>query len=418
MPKKIGKTCLQRNQSTEMKLAIDIVKDLLLPKLEKDSNFDVNIINTTFWEIFTNELLDFEKDAQPLYEIIYSLKLNDAEKIISKLSTIYSHFIKELAEKHILGVQSEAIDYLLNFNNSDFKQEVQFFTDLENVIKKVERNRIKTELPNAFDRLNFTLSDDEIAIAIKKKEREALKEKMNVWNKEIVTSEINSNVKNKTKIISLSFIKYAVAACLILGSGFWYFNNQNATSTPDANVVTIPVKKDTTSTNVIKPEIPTEALAEISIDTKNTSVIESGLGYASKKTFVKIVQKNQKARITSIVIAIEKYRKTIENDLTGNNSGYGPIVKSLKLKIAQLETELALLKEKENQYLFDGKVLEIYVSSTVKVISIILYENTYYLQKENNFFKLTIAEQPIVFFKENNLEVLTALDKITFENAK
>lgn len=401
-----------------MKLAIDIVKSLLLPKLEKDSGFDVNKLNATFWESFANKLLHFENDAQPLYALIYSLELNDAEKIISKLAVFYKSFINELAENHVLGVNSEAIDYLINLNNSDFKKEVQLFTDLENAIKKVERKRIKTEFPNAFDKLNFELSDESIAMAIKKQEREVLKEKMNVWNKELVTSEIEPNIKKEIKVISLSFIKYAVAACLVLGVGVWFIKNQNATFTSDTNVVTIPVKKDTISNNITIPEIPNETLAEITVNTKNTAVIESGLGFASKKSIIKIVQKNQQARITSIVIAIEKYRKTIENDLIVKQQGNGLIVKSLEIKIKQLEIELALLKERDNQYIFDGKVLELYVSNTVKTISIILYENTYYLQKEDNFFKLTVAEQPIVYNKENSIEVLTALDKITFENAK
>ena len=58
-----------------MKLAIDIVQSLLLPKLEKDASFNANQTNIAFWEKFTTSFLDFEKDAKPVYAAIYSLGL-------------------------------------------------------------------------------------------------------------------------------------------------------------------------------------------------------------------------------------------------------------------------------------------------------------------------------------------------------
>ena len=265
-----------------MKLAIDIVQSLLLPKLEKDTSFDANQTNIAFWETFTNAFLDFEKDAKPVYAAIYSLGLKDAEKIISKLDTLYISLIKELAENHVLGISSEAIDYLITSKNSTFEKEVHFFTDLKNAITKVERKRIKTELPKTFDKLSFQLSDDAIAIAITKKEREALKEKMNTWDKELVTSEespvYSVSAKKETKVISLSWIKYAAAACIVLTAGIMYFKfniDTNLVQPGDTNVVTAPVKKET-----ITPEIPSEALAEVTTVSRSSSVL-SDLGYAS-----------------------------------------------------------------------------------------------------------------------------------------
>ncbi len=259
-----------------MKLAIDIVQSLLLPKLEKDASFDINQTNIAFWETFTTALLNFEKDVKPLYAAIYSLGLKDAEKIISKLDTLYISLIKELAENHVLGISSEAIDYLITSKISTFEKEVRFFTDLQNAITKAERKRIKTELPKAFDKLSFQLSDDAIALAIKKKEREALKEKMNAWDEELVTSEeapvYSVSAKKETKIISLSWIKYAAAACIVLTAGIMYFKfntDNNLVQPGDTNVVTAPVKKDTTSKGTITAEIPSEALAEVASVTKN-----------------------------------------------------------------------------------------------------------------------------------------------------
>lgn len=383
-----------------MKLAIDIVQSLLLPKLEKDASFDINQTNIAFWETFTTAFLDFEKDAKPVYAVIYSLELKDAEKIISKLDTVYISFIKELAENHVLGISSEAIDYLITSKNSTFEKEVHFFTDLKNAITKVERKRIKTELPKTFDKLSFKLSDDAIAIAITKKEREALKEKMNAWDKELVTSEeapvYSVSAKKETKVISLSWIKYAAVACIVLTAGIMYFKfntDTNLVQPGDTNVVTAPVKKDTTSKGTITAEIPSEALAEVASVTKNAPVIESGLGFATKNNNIKIVENNQKARKLSIEKAIEKYRQMLEKEFPENKVGANARVKVLETKIKSLQNELDLLKERENHYIFDGKALVLYVSNFAKENAIVLYEDKYYLKRDADFFSLTIAKR-------------------------
>lgn len=400
-----------------MKLAIDIVQSLLLPKLEKDVRFDANQTNIAFWETFTTTILDFEKDAKPVYAAIYSLGLKDAEKIISKLDTLYISLIKELAENHVLGISSEAIDYLITSKNSVFEKEVRFFTDLQNAINKVERKRIKMELPKTFDKLSFQLSDDAVALAITKKEREALKEKMNAWDEELVATEeapvYSVSAKKETKVISLSWIKYAAAACIVLTAGIMYFKfntDTNFVQPGDTNVVTAPVKKET-----ITPEIPSEALAEVASVTKNAAVIESGLGFASKKNNIKIVENNQKARIVSIVTAIEKYRQLLENEFSENKVGESSKVKELETKINSLQKELALLKERENHYIFDGKALILYVSNTAKENTIVLYGDNFYLKRDANYFRLTVAQQPQLYKKVSNTEVVSALDKIIFD---
>ena len=100
-----------------MELAIDIVKSILLPKLEKDTNFDSNITDATFWESFATALLDFEKDDTTCKTAISNLGLNNPERIISKLPNIYNSYVNELAENFVLGNESEAIGSLLKSKN-------------------------------------------------------------------------------------------------------------------------------------------------------------------------------------------------------------------------------------------------------------------------------------------------------------
>jgi hypothetical protein len=401
-----------------MKLAIDIVQSLLLPKLEKDIRFDANQTNIAFWETFTTTFLDFEKDAKPVYAAIYSLGLKDDEKIISKLDTVYISFIKELAENHVLGISSEAIDYLISSKNSTFEKEVHFFTDLQNAITKVERKRIKRELPKTFDKLSFEISDDAIALAITKKERETLKEKMNAWDKELVTSEespvYSVTAKKETKVISLSWIKYAAAACIVLTAGIMYFKfntDNNLVQPGDTNVVTAPVKKET-----IIPEIPSEALAEVVSVTKNATVLASDMGMVPNS--IKIVENNQIGRKESIIKAIENYQKLLEKKFPENKVGVSSREKELETKINTLQKELALLKEREKQYVFDGKALVLYVSNTAKENTIVFYDDNYYLKRDTDYFKLTVAEQPQLYKKISETNLINNLDNILSENGK
>jgi hypothetical protein len=404
-----------------MKLAIDIVKKIVLPALEKDSKFDTSKLNSTYWETFTENLLDFKNDAKPLFTSIYSLELSDPEKIISKLEDIYQSLIEQLAETHVLGIHSKAIEYFLVSKNDIFEKEVHFLTNLEKAIKKAERKRIKQDLPKAFDRLTFELSDESIALAIKKKEREALREKMKAWDQELAVTEEEPiqlfNDLKETKVISLSWIKYAVAACFVLGVGVWFFNNQNQGEITENKMVKAPVKKDTTSKSTITPEIPSIALAEVTTISKTSPVIESGLGFAPQNNNIKIVENNQKARMISIGSAIKKYRQLLENDFAQNKLGVDPRVKALESKINSLEEELALLKERERKYVFDGNELVMYVSTTAKENIIVLFGGAYYLKRDSNFYKLTVSNQPQQYQKVNDIDLLSLLDKILFENA-
>jgi hypothetical protein len=117
------------------------------------------------------------------------------------------------------------------------------------------------------------------------------------------------------------------------------------------------------------------------------------LGFASKNNNIKIVENNQKARMLSIVTAIEKYRQLLENEFSENKVGDSPRVKALESKIRELQNELDLLKERENHYVFDGKALVLYVSNFAKENAIVLYEDKYYLKRDADFFSLTITKR-------------------------
>lgn len=359
-----------------MKLANVIVQSLLLPKLEKDVRFDANQTSIAFWGTFTTALLDFEKDSKPVYAAIYSLGLKDVEKIISKLDTVYISLVKELAENHVLGIASDAIDYLIASKNYTFEKEVKFYTDLKNAITKVERKRIKKELPTGFEKFTFEIDDAIITNVLKKKSREDLKKKMAGWDEEIIASEeppVNSIAPKKdTKVISLSWIKYAAAACLVLGLGVWFFRQSNQVLPEVENNV---VSTDTTS--VIQPKsikAPSEVIAD------NTKVIEKQVQYPS--------------------------------DLGFTNTTSSKIIK-IYLKDASKNVS------KQHCYKFDGTNLVVYSKDLKTQYSILsLDDKVYYLKKEADYYQLYLIKTPQQFKIVTDITIIEQLEKTSFDNEK
>mgnify|MGYP003596246228 FL=1 len=168
-----------------MKKSEQIIKSLVLPVLEKDNNFNQLNLNDDFWKAFTSGILLYENDAKPIFKVVYELQLNDPEKVIKKLSSIHTNFIKELAELYVLGGSDEAIDILKANNDKQFLEQVNYFKTVKGVITKLERERIKEELPKAYEKVTFEIPKNDLEAVIKKKERENLKKKFKQWDEEL-----------------------------------------------------------------------------------------------------------------------------------------------------------------------------------------------------------------------------------------
>jgi hypothetical protein len=427
-----------------------ILQELFIPVLQKDERFEESKCDSLFWNKITAEFINYEQDKKPFYASIYSLELVNVEQVINELESLLNPFLDYLAESYVQGYSSDTTQKLSMVSHY-FNERVLFYNNLKKAIFLSERKRIKSELPSMFEKYTFEIDEKQLVEGITKIERQALRDKMKVWDEELIKrkpdiikfslaetetkssssnddiikflraetetkSSFDDEIKNdKVKIISLQWIKYAVAACIFFTVGVIYFNTDNNVVRPTNNkVVTAPVKKDTSSKSSITPKIPSEALAEMSSVTKNATVIESSLGFASKEKKIKIIENNQSARMQSIVIAIDKYRKFLENEFSENKVGYGPYVKELETKIKALQKELALLKQRDNHYIFDGKELVLYISSPAKENAIVLYEDKYYLKRDADFFSLTITKKLQVKEKVIDLAVVEVLNNLYF----
>ena len=393
-----------------MKTAIAIVQNIILPQLEKDSKFSEEKVDTAFWEKFATDLLHFEEDAKPIYSNIYGLELDNPEKIIDKLPNIYAQFLKELAQSYVLGQTTEATDYLLEKNNEAFLKEVQFLETMQQAIKSVERKRIKADLPKSYERLSFELSETDLANATKKKGREDLKEKMKGWDAELEKQEsvpvvaMLANEKEKTKVISLSWMKYAVAACVVLATGIFFFRNTNQVVVPTQNtVVTTDAKKDSAHPQKNIPVKEAIILAEIEIVSKKTTVQQpESMGFSgAKKHNITINYKDASKRIASLEKVIVT-SKTIDSKI-----------------LSQYKAELASLKTQKNKYVFDGKELTLFMKNEKTGYSVLLPEDqTYFLKKGSVFYYLKISKVVLPLEKVSDAATIETLEKIYFGNSQ
>lgn len=415
-----------------MNFAENSVKNVLLPKLKKDLNFDVNKMNAAFWSNFTSLMLNYESDVKSIYTAIYQLELENAEKIISKLPLIYDAFIKDVAENYVIGNKDEASKFLIQTKSKRFESEVQNFKNIEKAVKNVERRRIKTILPFLYDELSFELTDKEIEIGIKKKERESLKEKMNVWKREMEENDGERSTENKSKvffqkaktenvapenkqfkkevkIISLSWFKYAAAACVLMIAGVFYFKAFDASTTPDAETIVKIDDKKQDSIEKSKQQLP-NTLIELAYETsliKNTVLSPTNsLGFAgSKKANVIEIQLNDASKM--IMKINDKIKEEIIN---GKVAGDGSTINALKIQLKEITL-------KQGNYEFDGKKLILYSRPEKETIQIITTDGkSYFLQRGSLFYKLQITETDRPLIQISDAETKEKLNKIVFDN--
>ena len=414
-----------------MEKEIQILKDLFIPVLQKDERFVESKCDSIFWNKVTAEFINFEQDKKPFYASIYSLNLVNVEQVLNKLESLLNPFLDQLAESYVQGYSSDLTQKLSKVSHY-FNERVLFYKNLKKAIFLSERKRIKSELPTMYEKYTFEIDEKQLVEAITKIERQALRDKMKVWDEELIESNsdkikfslaetetessFGDEIKNdKVKIISLQWIKYAVAACFVLGLGFWFYTSQNQMVVPDNPVVTQP----NGDSNPL--EAPKPTLVESTTNTQVTDVlVNEGLGFSNASKQVKIIKINNSERISSIQRAIELYQNFIEKELiTSKDDGIKnkSLHIEIKKEIEALQIELNSLQSKHNAYLFDGKALTLYDIEQTK-ITVLAFENDYYLKRGNDFYKLTQTVMPQKYIKVTNNSLKESLEQILFTNGE
>jgi hypothetical protein len=310
---------------------IKIVQDLLLPVLEKDSSFNSKNISEDFWESFTKNLLDFETDKKSsnnLINLINSLKIKtiDSDSINSILENIYRDFILELAESYVLGKNLFGTEQLLTTKNSLFKEQVIFLKTLEDVIEEKRREDLK-KMFQKWD--NELIEEDEVPVVQLSP------------NKSLAS-------KKETKIISLSWAKYAVAAVVVIAAGLFYLKSFDNNITPQ--LVDGFVQKN----NVVV--LSNLGIGFTDISKRDSITVANYLSKGSDFKNQKIMYQfsNNTVTITGDSLATKnknfKYRiiNTSKNNfyLERNNEFY-PLLQTENDEVLKLETDKTIIEELE-----------------------------------------------------------------------
>lgn len=393
-----------------------ILEDLISDNLGNDIQFDKEKITDDFLLNFSKSLCEFEKDAVPLYKAIYSLNLIDPEKAILQIESIYNAFINNIAENFVLGRSSEISNLLVNSGNKLFLDRVNYYKNLSNVIKKIERKRIKEALPKSYEEFTFEIDNEDLEMIVKKQAREDLRQKLKQWDKELITENevpiyINYNKREKTS--NFSWIQYSIAACVLFALGFWGINILNQDSVIGNSI-------EVSQTDLNQAQIQDEvklikpiSLAAVSANSKTVNLIESYTpGFVKTQHKVKILIHNSEPRITSINNALIQLHELFNKRVTGKNlSG----ADELKSKIDLLNKELFNLKSLNNTYEFDGTVIKFNKAIPANA-QILLSNDLFYIKIDKSFFPLFISEKPQTLKKLYSPTEIEALNKILFEN--
>ncbi|WP_374362947.1 hypothetical protein [Cloacibacterium sp.] len=412
-----------------MEKEIQIIQDLFIPVLQKDVRFDASKCDNTFWEEIVQEFIVYQQDSKPFYATIYGLELAEPMKVIHKLENLQHSFLDQLAEENVLGYSSVSI-VKLEHDNPFFNERVQFYKNLEKAIILSERKRIKSELPSMYDKYTFELDEKQLAQAIANRERKALRDKMKLWDKELLAEKEEEQVielyanKTITKTLPLMpYIKYAIAACLVIGLGFWfelYINTTKIQTFGSSDRDTENVENyEIEDSNSL--ELPNPVLVDATNVSKDTNaLVNEGMGYTSSNNKIKLVSINNTERIVSIKNAIDAYQKFIQKELL-TVSGADPKNKKIRIEVEKnidsLAKELTELQKKQNTYLFDGKKLTLYDIPSDN-ITLLAFENKFYVKNKNDFYVLTIANEPQQFSKVIDDALKENLEKILFDNGK
>ncbi|SNB23894.1 hypothetical protein NO004_120010 [Flavobacterium psychrophilum] len=407
-----------------MNTSSEIVKAIVLPYLERDAHFENSQTNPDFWNHFVSILVHFESDAQPLYTAIYSLKLENAEPLITSFSKIYNQFVKELAESHVLGNTDETINRLLTEQNTTFYKEVTFFKTLQQAIKNVERKRIKNDLPKSINRLTFELSDEDISLAAKKKGREDLKAKMKEWDKLKIIDDVKKSetllpkaasiptliLFNKkiviSKLLFIQWLKYSILIAVIGVTGTIVYKTkfEKKESKISPTEVSTSTKTKIIDTLFVKSN---DTLIEEEDQDQNLIIDSSQIEKGEEKEVKNVkhsgmnIKKDYKAIYYNIKPKIDGLFKYLIESQEENNTN-----KKYKAEYDDLNTKL-------NKYILIGKLLTIYKEKESNIGFILTDESgNLYFYDGKNYYGIIKTSIPLEFKIIEDSEIIEELNII------
>lgn len=425
-----------------MNTASEIVKNIVLVLLQKDTQFNSSQTAHLSWNQFALDLLQYENDSQSVCDSILRLDMDNPALIIKELPKIYIQFIKELAENYVLGQKSETIDYLLKSNNEKFKNEISFLQTMQLPIINVERKRIKADLPKSYERLTFEISENNLVLATKKKGRDDLKAKMKEWDKINIIDELKKDdqtfpkaanipafvIFNKkivlSKVIIIQFLKYFIIAATIGIASTVLYKTKFEKKDPEIKSAEIStsIKSKIVDTSFVKTN---DSIIEKEEEYQNIVVDSSQYELSAKKIQKKekqqkiIIDSNQNrinnkkeiVNVKPINVNSKKIYKVVYINLKGKLAGFSKY-KSLDDE-KEYQEQYAKIKNKVNKYLFNGTSLTIFKEMQSNIGLVATYKNgSLYFYDGKNYYEIIKTEIPLEFNVIKDSEIIKELNII------
>jgi hypothetical protein len=398
-----------------MKTIYQILVDILInPIISNNSNIDSTQLDEIFWNEFALDFVDYKQNAEPVYFKLYKLSLTNPENVFEQLDRVHDLFIRHLAELYLTGYQDDVVTKLINSNNLKFSTEVSFLKTLKNVIRKSGRSSLKKKMPFMIKNLETNIDDQLIKKVALSQSRAALKEKFNKWDLEIkedkfaekvivkyqlsgdkiVSVETSSDKNNSNLGTWISWGKYAMAACILLGISFTVKLILDSDSQLPNNVSVAKNKPIINQIDNLEPEL---VFPDADESTIFRTFLNDSQGFINSDKKQKIIIINYSTRLRALNSSLQSSNK--------------------KVNFIKINNEIDSLMRQSNTYLFKNNVLKIRGINNANDLKLINLSNQaayvrigkkYYKLVENNSFKPLLVEK--------DTDVILELDKIIVTN--
>lgn len=393
-----------------MRRDVEIVREMLHASIQKDRNYANSIKKelekVSFWETLTDLLAKYKESPSSILAEFYKLKLSSAEQLYDELPTIYSKFVVELADSYANGQPSPSAEYLIKCNNPEFLEALDYSADFMAAIKIAERENLKKKLTLSIEGEKFNLDESEITAAVKIAARRDLKSKMKDWDQKIEENhthiqpfplrsiktrhglmDMDMKQNSRFKAKSLTWVKYAIAACFI-GIVVWFGIDQYKHSGTNHYAKQ---KEDNSQKRLKSQSTKLTDLSTPDSTVINTKIFqEDALGFVGRTP----------EKITIVLIDLDKQIKQLKKSRNRSD----------------VTSEIDSLQELRGKYIFDHRTLTIYEKNIVKPFVLSSADSDYFIKLNGSYFRLkkTAKAQKMQVLQDS--AAIQDLERIIFLN--
>jgi hypothetical protein len=400
---------------------IDQIRNYFLATSDEEKLSLQNNIGPMFLKGFLTDLKSlFILEPDNESKLISIAKSMGASKHIESLKEIQQQFYSQLAETYLSGNTNSDIDKLLEVNNQNFLNEVNYQKELSSAFILNEREKLKNTFYSVEKESQIT--DEEIVLAFKQIERERIKNLFKkIEDKERVRAEgeymvsLDKSIKSESNVkfdkrrlrwpevssTKSNWKQFAIAASvigLIVTTTFIIFNQRKEQNNVALN------KPKTNKTNMDTSTLQKNQTANISTttspfpsDEKKIRILkEPSFGFAEKDEYLNV-------EINYLGSYLKDFKDSAKNETDATRRD------SVNKIIDSVNNIL-------NKYSLHRNLLQIYIldKQEVKVFKI---NDEFYFQIDKTVYECKKSDDLLPLKKVTDKHTLETIDKILFNES-